>query len=173
MPTIITRNCEHCTKPFNVQIKYVNAGRGRFCSKLCSDQNMVRDSVPNAYCDFCGTAFYRSPSKLKSKSGFVFCSTKCKSSAQADDNFAALNPKHYHTSITGNSTTYRKIAFKHYPAECVDCGWDKIEDILQVHHIDHDRSNNATTNLVILCPTCHQIRHWKLRTGLYSPNNGR
>lgn len=29
--------------------------------------------------------------------------------------------------------------------------------ILQVAHLDQDRTNNAASNLAILCPTCHRL----------------
>ena len=51
---------------------------------------------------------------------------------------------------------YRKLAFDHYPALCAHCGFG-IRAVLEVAHIDGARSNNALTNLVILCPNCHKM----------------
>jgi len=51
---------------------------------------------------------------------------------------------------------YRKLAFKNYEALCAHCGFG-IEAVLEVAHIDCDRANNALSNLVILCPTCHRM----------------
>ena len=51
---------------------------------------------------------------------------------------------------------YRKLAFGHYPSVCAHCGFG-IPDVLEVAHIDGNRSNNAITNLVILCPNCHKM----------------
>lgn len=51
---------------------------------------------------------------------------------------------------------YRKLAFDHYPALCAHCGFG-IRDVLEVAHIDCNRSNNDTSNLVILCPNCHKM----------------
>ena len=51
---------------------------------------------------------------------------------------------------------YRKIAFEKYPAVCAHCGFG-IYDVLEVCHLDCDRSNNAVGNLVILCPNCHKM----------------
>lgn len=51
---------------------------------------------------------------------------------------------------------YRKLAFAHYPHVCAHCGFG-IADVLEVAHIDCDRSNNAVSNLVILCPNCHKM----------------
>jgi transposase-like protein len=51
---------------------------------------------------------------------------------------------------------YVKVAFEHYPAKCHICGYDKHREVLEVHHIDEDRSNNEPDNLRLLCPTCHR-----------------
>src|SRR5438045_2501033 len=49
----------------------------------------------------------------------------------------------------------RKRALEAYGATCQDCGWDKIVNVLQVHHIDKNRNNHDLANLAVLCPTCH------------------
>jgi|GEM_PF-2963837 len=51
---------------------------------------------------------------------------------------------------------YRKIAFKTYPPICAHCGFG-IPEVLEVAHIDNNRSNNDSDNLVILCPNCHKM----------------
>ena len=51
---------------------------------------------------------------------------------------------------------YRKLAFEHYPPVCAHCGFG-IADVLEVCHIDCQRTNNDISNLVILCPTCHKM----------------
>ncbi len=50
----------------------------------------------------------------------------------------------------------RKIAFEHYNPICVWCGVS-ISDLLEVAHIDHDRSNDDPKNLVFLCLTHHRM----------------
>jgi hypothetical protein len=56
-------------------------------------------------------------------------------------------PKHFN---------YRKLAFDTYPAVCAHCGYG-IRDVLEVAHLDCDRSNNDISNLAILCPNCHKM----------------
>jgi len=43
---------------------------------------------------------------------------------------------------------------------CTACGYNKIEGVLEVHHIDGDRRNNVLSNLLVLCPTCHKEQHY-------------
>jgi predicted restriction endonuclease len=51
---------------------------------------------------------------------------------------------------------YRKLAFDTYPPVCAHCGFG-IRDVLEVAHLDCDRSNNDISNLAILCPNCHKM----------------
>jgi hypothetical protein len=54
---------------------------------------------------------------------------------------------------------YRKLAFEAYDPICpicAHCGFG-IPAVLEVAHIDCDRSNNEISNLVILCPNCHKM----------------
>lgn len=58
--------------------------------------------------------------------------------------------------MTPKRVNYRKLAFQHYPPLCAHCGFG-IKDVLEVAHIDCNRSNNAASNLIILCPNCHKM----------------
>ena len=51
---------------------------------------------------------------------------------------------------------YRKIAFEIYDPICAHCGFG-IPAVLEVAHLDGERSNNDADNLAILCPTCHKM----------------
>jgi hypothetical protein len=51
---------------------------------------------------------------------------------------------------------YRKIAFSHYDPLCAHCGFG-VPAMLEVAHIDGNRSNNELANLVIQCPNCHKM----------------
>ena len=51
---------------------------------------------------------------------------------------------------------YRKIAFDSYDPLCAHCGFG-VPAVLEVAHVDGDRTNNAVENLVILCPNCHKM----------------
>jgi len=51
---------------------------------------------------------------------------------------------------------YRKLAFEKYPPICAYCGFG-IPEILEVAHLDGDRTNNEVGNLVILCPNYHKM----------------
>jgi len=65
---------------------------------------------------------------------------------------------------TKPNTSYRKSALEHYRKEiggnqinvCVVCGFG-IPSVLEVAHLDQDRSNSDLGNLAVLCPNCHKM----------------
>lgn len=121
----------------------------------------VKNKSYNCICAQCNTAFYKSPSKLKSsKSGLVFCKRACKDQAQRIGGITEIQPVHY-----GTTEHYRTLAFKAYPNFCSMCGYFKHPEVLHIHHKDGDHSNNAIENLCIVCPTCHEETHFLTKTG--------
>ena len=75
-----------------------------------------------------------------------------------------IRPAHYGTGVPD----YRVIAFAAYEHKCAICGYNKYEEVLEVHHKDGDRTNAAVENLELLCPTCHTENHFVNKTGVYS-----
>jgi len=155
------RRCEICGKKF--EASYVGHGKGlsKYCSKRCrresiSNQRRVNHQ-PNVVCAQCGKKFYKMPSRIKaSKSGLHFCCRKCKDTGQRiESGLSEIHPPHY----ACGQRTYRTRALREHKHECLDCGWAEVPSVLEVHHIDNNRDNNTIENLVILCPTCHRIRH--------------
>lgn len=131
----------------------------KFCSRRCfSDGNIDRDEF---ICPICGVKFDRNKSQVKrSRSGIQFCGRKCKDIGQRiESGIVAIQPPHYKSSSQFGAS-YRVFAFRHYPHVCNRCGYDKYEDVLEVHHKDRNRSNNSVDNLEILCPTCHCEEHF-------------
>lgn len=64
------------------------------------------------------------------------------------------------------ASKYRETALSVKQKKCERCGYDKIPDILEVHHKDRSRKNGAKENLELLCPNCHAEEH-------YFKNDGR
>ena len=63
--------------------------------------------------------------------------------------------------VAQKRVNYRKRAFLHYEqlghqVVCAHCGFG-IRAVLEVAHIDGDRSHNEPQNWVILCPNCHKL----------------
>ncbi len=86
--------------------------------------------------------------------------------------------KNYKTSVTCSSgcantlfrtgpahanwsdANYRSTCFYYHDKKCVVCG---ELNIIDVHHLDSDRTNNNPDNLIPLCPTHHQYWHSSYR----------
>jgi len=162
------RLCKNCNKEFEVEKREVNRGNGIFCSRSCSSTfNAKRISKEfNTVCAYCDKEFYRSQSdKKNSKSGLHFCSRLCKDTAQRIGGIEAIQPKHYNSELTQYRTTLKRgRGITH----CERCGYNNHPEILQVHHKDRNRKNNATDNLEVLCPNCHSYDHYINKDGMYN-----
>ena len=56
---------------------------------------------------------------------------------------------------------YRTRCFDHHKKECVVCG---ESNVVAVHHMDEDHSNESPENLIPLCPTHHVYWHSRYRS---------
>jgi 5-methylcytosine-specific restriction endonuclease McrA len=67
------------------------------------------------------------------------------------------------TGARGTSSSWRKLRKQALQAarfRCQDCGRRATaDDTLSVHHVDRDATNNALSNLEVLCRGCHKDRH--------------
>lgn len=162
----VSKSCEFCGKTFSAKPSEINRGYGKYCSRSCSAKaqfTKVRQQKQlNCICAYCNTLFYRPPSKHKnSKSGLLFCSRKCKDTAQRIEGIPEIHPPHYKEGIF----VYRQLALRYYGAKCLRCGYNRCVGILEVHHKNRDRCDNRLENLEVLCPTCHCEEHFLTGTG--------
>lgn len=162
--------CGNCGKDFLSRKQ--KGHKNRFCSCKCS--SVFKGKTFSIRCASCDIEFDVVESTLKkSKHGLHFCSRKCKEYAQSlKGGFTKLQPSHYGTA----QKSYRDIARRRLKSECV-CGI-KYHGVLLVHHVDGDRDNNDISNLEILCPTCHVIRHmenidgeWQFKPAALTPRD--
>ena len=56
--------------------------------------------------------------------------------------------------------SYRSTCFHYHKKECVVC---QEANIVEVHHLDENKTNNDPSNLIPLCPTHHQYWHSNFR----------
>lgn len=148
------KNCLECKIEFKPK-DY----RQKFCSLTCwhKTESKVRKTGKILNCEECGKNVYRTKSDIKkSKSGLFFCNKSC--SASYHNRFKS--GKSHPSFRNGSSTsTYRKLAFEEYGKVCNRCGYDKHEQVLEVHHKDRNRKNNKISNLEVLCANCHVEEH--------------
>jgi hypothetical protein len=144
------KECPACGKQFFLPKHFYETRT--HCSRKC--RHKVDRRRVQIKCHTCGNIFERRQSALvHSKSGYRFCSRKCKEAAQAIGGLKAIQPAHYKTG----KYSYRKRAIKLHGAKCARCGYNENPHMLDVHHIDRNRSNGAPHNLIVLCIWCHVL----------------
>ena len=153
--------CDQCGKEFNRKPSAIknntDKGRKNYCSNKCKKLGQFTGKVYK--CEKCGKEVYRNSAQVKkSKSGFVFCSKSC---ACSYNNSVLRKGSNNPNWKTGDSL-YVEIAYNTYIKECAICK-ESNKDLLEVHHIDKNRSNNDPSNLIILCANHHSLVH---RAGL-------
>lgn len=142
---------------------YQNIGYGNtihHCLNCWDKQN--ENKWEEKICAKCGKKILRLKSRInRNKSGLFYCSKDCGNIYK--------NIVREENGEWKNTKNYRKVAFYNNKHECSVCGWEEDKRILEVHHIDGDRENNSSENLVILCPICHR----KITLGYYLLENNK
>jgi len=157
------KRCLCCKQKF---LERLNKSRPKkYCSVECRGKS-IQDKV-QVSCATCTEKFDVTKSrKTASKSGFLFCSMKCKIQAQKIGSNIALSalPSHYGTGER-NSDVYRRVykeSNKIHSLICERCGYFEFECGIDIHHIDKNKKNNDHQNLLALCSPCHRALHCNL-----------
>ncbi len=167
----ITQVCQECKSFFQAQLREVNRGNAKYCSKKCSASGVKKKLLAggiisrkhNVECAYCKKTFYKNESQIKnSKTNTHFCCREHKDIGQRiETGIKQIQPSHYGET----NKKYREIAFRHKEKTCERCHYNKFPEILEVHHKDRNRENNSIENLEIVCPTCHMEEHFKNNDG--------
>jgi len=162
--TAFYKNCEICGSEF----KTTPSSKKQFCcSRECWSKRKTKKRV-KYICLVCGKDIYA----LKRKAGGrKYCSTKCKIDALAEMKRKRFENKriwgewkNWRTAKEWYLTIYKK---------CQICGYEKIKEILEMHHKDRNRYNNKKDNLILLCPNCHSEEHYNKKDGQFKNNLGK
>lgn len=148
--------CKHCNIEFDFATVSDKANHSRWCDKNPNRNkwNSGTNTI-NKYgklkqftvlCGSCDNPFVVTErEKLFPSKANYFCTRSCSNSIGG----IAKREKY---GLTG----YVTIAEKFYHRRCCVCG---TTDVLDVHHIDEDRSNFHPSNLIFLCPNDHARLH--------------
>ena len=153
---LYNKQCVLCNKDYLIPAHLLETRK--YCSKLCAQKASINRIKTK--CGYCSKEIEKKKSSV-TKSGYFFCNRKCKDNSQSLGNIKEILPSHYKE----NRTAYRKRALALLGNKCSnkDCVITKnnIEIksyMLDVDHIDEDRSNNRLENLQVLCVWCHRIK---------------
>jgi len=166
-------NCAHCDKYITLPNSRERKSTTKewFCSHECHSAFQVgkrdkrcshpKEKNPNyrggflKECETCKTLFWVVPCR---KNIARFCSQKCQGVTKRGAlNWNWVDGKTLEIYPTEFSKELR-IKIRHRDGrKCQVCGVSQKECIkrLAVHHIDYNKMNNKTTNLISLCNECH------------------
>ena len=136
------RECSNCSSDFYSR----RHSKKKYCSHNCASEASSKSIY--VFCSHCGKRFLIKPSRLRETN---FCSRACKDKAQRIGGVLHVE------SHNGGLSTYRSRALRDKGCKCSECGYEDDDRMLDVHHIDGDRSNNHIDNLEVLCVWCHAL----------------
>jgi len=151
--------CKHCKKLFADLSTSAKANHSRWCKDNPKRNTWNKEPIGTinkfgniakftVECVTCKEEFnVKEREKSFPKKKQYFCSRSCANSVGGR---AKVNKY--------GRTQYASIAAHYYEQECAVC---KYSEVLDVHHIDHNRSNNSPDNLIFLCPNHHALLHRK------------
>lgn len=147
------KNCAHCWSKFYAKPYHLKRGWGKFCSRQCL--SLGRKSGKQVTCQVCQKQVYRMPSEIKrNKQQRMFCSKSCQTIWRN-----SYYSGERHASWKQGQGSYRQRMLRITPnLECQLCH-EQDQRVLEVHHVDEDRTNNRLDNLVWLCHNCHYLVH--------------
>ena len=150
MPRI---RCIKCGDMFYAKPSHIKMGWAKFCSRKCHYESMGKKKKFS--CEICGKEIFRSDSKIShSKSQKFFCSKSCQTKWR-NRFFSGLK----HKLWKGGRNTYQRVMLQSgKPKICQMCA-EKDVRVMAIHHIDENKLNNNSENLVWLCHNCHYLVH--------------
>lgn len=142
-----------CGNEKEVQTCHLRDGSTQSCGCLVGH-------FSDRYCLNCGEKLH--------KGQYKYCSNKCQAEYQRQQavqnifNGESSGLKNATTSKPKIKDTLRTYLLKKTNYCCERCGCDWInpysgQTILEIHHKDGNRQNNAEDNLEVLCPNCHAM----------------
>jgi hypothetical protein len=144
--------CANCNKEFLTVPSDTNR---KFCSNRCFGQSKSTSVILS--CLYCKKDFIDTERKRRKK----YCSHEC---------FLAYSAKYRRSISKSKKTQKTNFLLKHN--KCMVCFWNIEPAILELHHIDRNRNNNDIDNLLLLCPNCHSVDHFKNKDGQFGNNLG-
>lgn len=138
------RDCVICGNNFT--FKACRSDNAKYCSRKCYYKGMLSKGSVVKNCPGCNSEFRTSPSHDKE-----YCSWKCRTKH-------FVKPLHELSAFSNIRSVMRR---RNMITKCEECGYNLHPEILGIHHKDENRDNNKISNLMVLCPNCHSLKHHK------------
>lgn len=115
-----------------------------FSHKAAVDKFNRKWKMITKICPVCGKTFETQEGHKREK---ITCSHSCSNTFFAKKR-----------NLPEKYKSYRTMCFKNWEKKCLICGFDCV---VEVHHLNHNHSDNRLENLIPLCPNHHQMLHTK------------
>jgi predicted RNA-binding Zn-ribbon protein involved in translation (DUF1610 family) len=158
----IKKTCPGCGEIFDLPPHV--AKRWRHCSHSCASSivlvGLKKAPRENRKCPICGSVYTRTEKDALANRRAT-CSYEC--GLEATRRSRIIDPNGFPKT---RKPQRRKTLESRQ--KCDHCGYDEIIDILVIHHIDHNPFNGDSQNILLLCPMCHALEHYRLKTGWFT-----
>lgn len=160
----IVCNKEYITRPYLIGVKQT-CGDKKCISKLqsfqrsgCNNSN-YKEKV-KCVCVICENLFYVKPSEAKFRKT---CSRKCmgeyhRRERSGENSVLWRGGKSFEPYCIKFNAYFRERVRAFFNNKCVECGMSPTNELLNVHHVNFDKSsccNNSKPLFVTLCRSCH------------------
>jgi len=159
------KSCLQCGKEFHTYPSRIKLGRGKYCSKKCSNMPTNQTEV---VCLYCNKKFMAKDSEL-SRGGGIYCSKKCASSdyknhysGEKASNWKGGKQRSRHNGDYKYSD-WRLNIYERDSFTCQECG--QVGGKLNAHHrfkwSEFPSFRYEIWNGITLCTKCHKKEHSK------------
>ncbi len=143
---------------------------GKYCSNICVGKHHTKNNHykyniqdRTRICKYCGNQFI----VHYANSPEIYCSTDCYGAAHSRENHHHWNPESARIRYpVAFNTHLRRYIRNRDNRTCQMCQKTEKETgkRLDVHHIDLNKINNNSSNLISLCSTCHAHIHNRINS---------
>jgi len=158
----VSKTCPGCKKIFDLPPHVARVWKhcNHSCASSVSLVGILKSPREKRECPVCGTIYTRTEKEALAGRKAT-CSKKC--GFEATRKSKIINPN-------GNPRTRKPQRRKAFESrqKCDHCGYGEILDLLVIHHVDHDTFNGDPKNILLLCPMCHALEHYRLKTGWFT-----
>ena len=167
--TQIIVNCANCGKEIRKGKYRLKRVKINFCSHKCEGEYRTktgqRKGKNNGHyntitvpCHGCSKPVSKAESLIKRRNNRVYCPDCIPLTRKGRKGFYVGYPKEFNPSL-------RHQIRKRDNFTCQNCGIHQDNTTtLHIHHIDYNKFNNDSMNLIALCVTCHGQTNWTIDT---------
>jgi 5-methylcytosine-specific restriction endonuclease McrA len=170
----VTVICSTCGEPYQIW-RYQLTQKHHYCSKQCFSIGCSgnKGAQVKLYCAWCHKPFIKLRCQISqneqrrkiAKKSLAYCSPECQHLGLAnlyspDERSGYVDGRTAITAYYVDSASLLPLKKQIKERDGFACKLCGSKAKLVIHHIDHDRLNNASSNLITLCNSCNTRERW-------------